>query len=92
MRLLAQPMSRPPKLKPYKTLGADAVGMSDPTRSDPGQWGRNEGSRRFPASPIYAAGISEHALSHEEVTETTDAAMPHMKNLITGFIRELSKT
>ena len=79
----------PAEIKAYKTLGADAVGMSTLPEAI---LASASGMKVAGVSCItnFAAGISEHALSHEEVTETTDAAMPHMKNLVTGFVRELS--
>ena len=37
----------------------------------------------------YAAGIGGQALSHEEVTHTTQATMPRMKGLLENFWKRL---
>ncbi len=79
----------PSEIKAYRTLGADAVGMSTVPEVMLAHAG---GIRTAGLSCItnLAAGISPTPLSHEEVTETTRQSMARMKDLIIAYWKELS--
>ncbi|HMP89746.1 MAG TPA: purine-nucleoside phosphorylase [Kiritimatiellia bacterium] len=81
----------PAEIKAYKTLGADAVGMSTVPEA---LLANAAGLRVAGLSCITnsAAGISANPLSHEEVTETSQQTMPKMKAMIAGFWKEMAKT
>jgi len=71
----------PAEIRMYRTLGADAVGMSTvPEAALANAAGIKVGA--LSCMTNYAAGISGHALSHEEVTDTTRRTMPLMLNTI----------
>jgi len=79
----------PSEIRAYRTLGADAVGMSTVPEA---LLANAAGLRVAGLSCITnsAAGISAHPLSHEEVTETSQKTMPKMKAMIAGFWKEMS--
>ena len=80
----------PAEIRVFKTIGADAVGMSTVPEA---LLANASGLRVAGLSCITnsAAGISPHALSHEEVTETSQKTMPKMKAMIAGFWKEMSQ-
>ncbi len=79
----------PSEIRAYRTLGADAVGMSTVPEA---MVARAAGITVAGLSCITncAAGISKNPLTHEEVTETTQVTMPKMKALILQYWKELS--
>lgn len=81
----------PAEIRAYRTLGADAVGMSTVPEA---LLANAAGLRVAGLSCITnsAAGISAHPLSHEEVTETSKQTMPKMKAMIANFWKEMSKS
>ena len=80
----------PAEIKAYRTLGADAVGMSTVPEAI---LARAAGIELAGLSCITnaAAGISTENLSHEEVTETTRQTMPLMKRLIQAYWSKLAE-
>lgn len=80
----------PAEIRAYRTLGADAVGMSTVPEA---LLANAAGLRVAGLSCITnsAAGISKHPLSHEEVTETSKQTMPKMKSMIAGFWKEMAQ-
>lgn len=80
----------PAEIRAWRTLGADAVGMSTVPEA---QLASAVGLRVVALSCItnLAAGVSPTPLSHEEVTATTQAAMAHMKAVIVAFWQELAE-
>lgn len=79
----------PAEIKMYKTLGADAVGMSTvPEAILLSAAGIRVGA--ISCITNLAAGISPAPLSHEEVTSATKAAMPVMISAITHIWKELA--
>jgi purine-nucleoside phosphorylase len=81
----------PAEIKAYRTLGADAVGMSTVPEA---MLANAVGLRVAGLSCITnsAAGISANPLSHEEVTETSQQTMPKMKAMIASFWKEMAKS
>ncbi len=79
----------PAEIKAYKTLGADAVGMSTVPEA---LLANAAGLRVVGLSCIsnLAAGISPTPLTHEEVTAATKDAMPRMRSLLQAFWQELA--
>jgi purine-nucleoside phosphorylase len=79
----------PAEIKAYRTLGADAVGMSTVPEA---LLANAAGLRVAGLSCITnsAAGISAHPLSHEEVTETSKQTMPKMIAMISSFWKEMA--
>jgi purine-nucleoside phosphorylase len=79
----------PAEIRAFRTLGADAVGMSTVPET---LLANSAGMRVLGLSCItnFAAGISSTPLSHEEVTSTTQAAMPRMKALLVELWKEFS--
>jgi purine-nucleoside phosphorylase len=78
----------PAEIRLFKTMGADAVGMS----TVPEAIVANAlGMRVAGLSCIcnWAAGISPVKLTHEDVNQTAAKAMPRMKILIGNFLKEL---
>lgn len=79
----------PAEIKLFSAIGADAVGMS----TVPEAIVANAlGMRVAGLSCIcnWAAGISAVKLTHEDVNETADHAMPRMKYLIDRFLKEMA--
>jgi len=79
----------PSEIRAFRTLGADAVGMS----TVPEAMLANAAGLRvaaFSCITNLAAGISSTALTHEEVTETTQQTMPRMRALLLKFWEEMS--
>lgn len=81
----------PAEIQAYKTLGADAVGMSTVPEA---MLANAAGLKVAGLSCITnsAAGISKNPLSHEEVTETSQQTMPKMKAMIANFWKEMSES
>lgn len=79
----------PAEIRAWRTLGADAVGMSTVPEA---MLARAAGLRVAGLSCItnWAAGISSQPLSHEEVTETTRLSMARMKAVLLAFWKELA--
>lgn len=75
----------PAEVRAWKTLGADAVGMSTVPEAI---LAHAAGIRVSGVSCMtnFAAGISPHPLSHEEVTDTTAKNMSRMQALLRAWI------
>jgi len=80
----------PAEIRAWRALGADAVGMSTVPEA---MLANACGLRVAGLSCItnMAAGILDQALTHQEVTDTTQQAMANMKKLILQFWMELAK-
>lgn len=80
----------PAEVQAYKRWGADAVGMSTVPEA---MLANAAGLKVAGLSCItnLAAGISKQALSHEEVTDTTQQTMPRMKNVLAALWEELAR-
>ncbi|MCZ7591346.1 MAG: purine-nucleoside phosphorylase [Kiritimatiellae bacterium] len=80
----------PAEIRMFKTLGADAVGMSTVPEA---LLAKAAGLRVAGLSCITnsAAGISANPLSHEEVTETTKLSMQRMKQVVLNFWKEVAR-
>ena len=80
----------PAEIQAFKTLGADAVGMSTVPEA---QLAHAAGMRVVALSCItnLAAGISPRKLTHEEVTNTTKASMERMKAVVLAYLESLSR-
>lgn len=80
----------PAEIRAFRTLGADAVGMSTVPEA---LLAKAAGLRVAGLSCITncAAGISAHPLSHEEVTEATKQAMSRMKQVVLNFWKEVAR-
>lgn len=79
----------PAEIQAFKIFGADAVGMSTVPEA---QLAHAAGMRVVALSCItnLAAGISPRKLTHEEVTNTTKAAMERMKAVVLAYMEGLS--
>ncbi|MFP6899526.1 MAG: purine-nucleoside phosphorylase [Opitutales bacterium] len=81
----------PAEIEAFRTLGADAVGMS----TVPEAILANAAGLRVAALSCIsnlAAGVSPHPLSHEEVAETAAEAMPRMQGVIEAFWPKLAES
>lgn len=78
----------PAEIRAYRTIGADAVGMSTVPEA---VFAKSCGFRVAAISLIsnLAAGISKSPLNHAEVVAAGEAAKPKMKALIGDFIARL---
>lgn len=78
----------PAEIKAFRTLGADAVGMSTVPEA---MLGNALGMRVLGISCIsnLASGISTDKLSHEDVKDASLLALPKMKTLIGSFLNNL---
>ena len=84
----APPFETPAEIRAFGKLGADAVGMS----TVPEAMVANAAGLRVAALSCIsnlAAGISGQPLSHEEVNETAQTAMPHMRQVVAGYFEKL---
>lgn len=80
----------PAEVQAYKRWGADAVGMSTvPEAMLANAAGLHVGG--LSCITNLAAGISKQALTHEEVTDTTQQTMPRMKNVLKALWEELAR-
>ena len=79
----------PAEVRAFKTLGADAVGMSTVPEA---MLANAAGLKVAGLSCItnLAAGISKQDLTHEEVTDTTRQTMPRMKKVLASFWEEMA--
>jgi purine-nucleoside phosphorylase len=75
----------PAEVRAWKTLGADAVGMSTVPEAILAHAAGMQVSA-ISCLTNFAAGISPAPLSHEEVTESTRQAMPRMRALVREWI------
>lgn len=80
----------PSEIKFYKTIGADAVGMSTVPEAIVAN---SMGLKVAAISCItnFAAGISPVPLSHKEVVETLDTTMPQIHKLIPEIVKAFSE-
>ena len=80
----------PAEIRMFRTLGADAVGMSTAIEAIAA---RHCGMEICGVSCIsnLAAGISPHPLTHEEVKEAGDKAAPQFTLLVRSAIAEMGK-
>jgi purine-nucleoside phosphorylase len=80
----------PAEIRAYRALGADAVGMSTVPEA---MLAHAAGLRVAGLSCISnsAAGVTGQPLSHEEVTQTTQASMARMKMTILQFWKEMQR-
>jgi purine-nucleoside phosphorylase len=78
----------PAEIRAFGKLGADAVGMS----TVPEAMAANAAGLRVAALSCIsnlAAGISSQPLSHEEVNETAQLAMPRMRQLVAAYFEKI---
>ena len=81
----------PLEIKMYRTVGADAAGMSTACEAIAA---RHMGMKICGISCIsnLGCGISDKPLSHEDVNEITEKTAPLFKQLITASITNIAKT
>ena len=78
----------PAEIKQYRTMGADAVGMSTvPEAIVANALGMQIAGLSCICNR--AAGIGQGRLTHEDVTRAAEEAMPRMKRVITRFVEGL---
>ena len=79
----------PTEIRAFKTMGADAVGMSTACEAIAAN---HMGMKVCGISCIsnLAAGISKSPLTHKEVQETADRVAPEFKRLLTDVIENIS--
>jgi purine-nucleoside phosphorylase len=80
----------PAEVRAWRALGADAVGMSTVPEA---MLANATGLKVLGLSCItnMACGILNQPLTHQEVTETTQRVMVHMKKLVLQFMAELAQ-
>ena len=80
----------PAEIQAFAKLGANAVGMSTVPEA---MVANALGMEVVALSCIsnLAAGISKHSLSHKDVEEASQKALPHMKALVLGFISSVKR-
>jgi purine-nucleoside phosphorylase len=80
----------PAEIRMFKTLGADAVGMSTACEAIAAN---HAGMRICGISCIanLACGLSDNPLTHDEVMEAADSAAPMFKKLIKAAITAMNK-
>ena len=74
----------------YRTLGADAVGMSTACEAMAASHMKMQVVGISVISNL-AAGMTDNPLTHEEVQETADRTAPIFKKLIRNSIKEIYK-
>lgn len=80
----------PAEIKMYRTLGADAVGMSTACEAMAASHMKMQVVGMSVISNL-AAGMTDTPLTHEEVRETADKIAPIFQNLISEAIKEIYK-
>ena len=88
IQLTGPSFETPAEIRAFRTLGADAVGMSTACEAIAA---RHMGLEVCGISCVtnMAAGILDQPLTHEEVQETADRVAKEFKQLITGIISEI---
>lgn len=78
----------PAEIRMFRTMGADAVGMSTVPEAIVAKW---SGMEILGISCItnYAAGISDNPLNHQEVIETADRVKENFKKLLLELIKKI---
>lgn len=78
----------PSEIKAFRTLGADVVGMSTVPEA---MLANSYGIKTFALSCIsnMASGISKEKLSHQDVQEASNLALPKMQKLILSILRNI---
>lgn len=78
----------PAEIKMFRTLGADAVGMSTVPEAIIAKWA---GMQVLGISCLtnYAAGISDRALNHQEVIDTANRVKDNFKKLLSELIKRI---
>ena len=81
----------PEEIRMYRSLGADAVGMSTACEA---MAANHMGMKICGISCIAnpAAGISKKPLTHEEVQQSADRAAPKFQKLVTECICRMGKS
>ncbi len=81
----------PAEIRQYQSMGADLVGMSTVPEAIVAN---AVGLKTAALSCVcnWAAGISEHPLTHEDVNRTAADTMPRMKAAVTHFLKDLART
>ena len=78
----------PAEIRAFRTLGADAVGMSTVPEA---MLAHSYGMKVFALSCIsnMAAGMSDEKLSHKDVQDASKLALPKMQNLILNLLTNI---